>query len=171
MLDFSLSIILIFAAVVAILLLARYLYDKMNNNTNRPATPTNPPTDTKPIPPLPMAEPPYEYWMILNLLRECIDANHLSMGLCRPYPHPAQHSAPPGYWVKMGKNGVLLYWFVFDALPQSPNTSSAPKPINVATLLNQLLPAYCFAEGMPLFRVVAVRPMKNGRIAIGVVRE
>ena len=154
------EIIVVFAVMVTILLVAAYISQKFGLGTRGGTSPVTAPT----VPIYDLQEPPPEYLDILAVLLDCIRSNYAHLGLCRPAESPAQYCAPPGKWISEYKRD-LIYWFVFDV-----NTSGG-LPVNakkIARILNERLPSFCFTAGIPLFRVVVVQPLPDGRVAIGV---
>lgn len=154
------EIIVIFAVMVTILLVAAYISQKFGLGTRGGTSHATAPT----VPICGVPEPPPEYCDIFMVLLECVKSNYWRIGLCLPSESPAQYCALPGQWATV-QSGILMFWFMFDA-----NTSNG-LPVNaakIAKILNERLPSFCFTAGIPLFRVVVVQPLPEGRVAIGV---
>jgi len=95
---------------------------------------------------------------------DCVAANHAACGLCTPQ-HLAQHLAVDGSAITMG-GSAFVYRFdraVFHAGGGQAAFSSVPVT-KMAQILNQTLPNYCCAYGLPPLQIIYQRDASNGRV-------
>ena len=158
MMTFLTNILMICFALIGVLVAVALIYDRFR--CNRHADTTVPTTNPYPVLPLQL------YGPVGQALCECVDANHFACGLCRPQ-HLAQHIAVDGSGIRMG-GSTFVYWFdrkVFHLGGIHQTAFSSVPVAKMAQILNQTLPNYCGAYGLPPLQIISQQDESNGRVA------
>lgn len=159
---FALLICITFALLLGLIFLFLLLQRKFIPEETKPQTVQQPPVSAE------------EYCRVGEVLISCIAANFARLGLCRPSELP-QHMLPWPQGVRtMGNTVVLVYLFdrmadltISNGGEMQPHYST----VDVDTMkrtLNSVLPNYGIANGLYPLKVVDVKSLKNGRIAIAI---